>query len=61
MSSVLAAMKHHNAPETRDEFLNFFYMGDVPEVIPAEDESEFPMQFQLATLLEMPMLSDRVQ
>jgi hypothetical protein len=32
----------------------------VPDVIPSEDEAEFPEQFQLATLLDSPMLSDSV-
>jgi hypothetical protein len=30
-------------------------------VIPAEDECEFPEQFQLATLTETPPASDKLQ
>jgi len=60
-SCILASMKHYEAEMTRDEFLNFFYMGDVPQEIPAEDEYEFPEQFQLATLLETPSASEKIQ
>ncbi len=59
--SILALMKHYDVPETREEFLSLFYMGDVPEDIPAEDECEFPIQFQLVTLLDTPSASDEVQ
>ena len=60
-SPVLAVLKYYGSPLTRDEYLAVFYMGDVPDVIPAEDECELPDQFQLATVLEMPMLTDKVQ
>jgi hypothetical protein len=60
-SSVLAVMKYYESPLTRAEFLNLFYMGDVPEEIPAEDEGEFPEQFQLTTLLETPLASEKLQ
>jgi hypothetical protein len=43
-------MKHYDARMSGDEFLNVFYMGDIPNVIPAKDECEFPEKFQLATL-----------
>jgi hypothetical protein len=49
-SCVLAAMKRAGAELTRDEFLTWFYMGDVPEAIHPEDECEFPEQFQRAAL-----------
>jgi len=54
-------MKHYGSPETREEFLKLFYMGNVPEEIPAEEECEFPVQFQLATLIETPSLSNKIQ
>ncbi len=59
-SCVLAAMKQAGAPLTRDEFLNWFYMGDVPETIHPEDECEFPEAFQRETL-DGPMLTDKIQ
>jgi hypothetical protein len=60
-SPILAVLQHYGSLETRDEFLSLFYMGDVPEDIPAEDECEFPEQFQLTTLLETPPASEKVQ
>jgi hypothetical protein len=59
-SCVLAAMKAAGAPLTRDEFLIWNYLGDVPETIDPEDECEFPEQFQLETL-HGPMMTDRIQ
>lgn len=59
-SHVLAAMRKAGAPHNREEFLSWFYLGDVPDVIPAEDESEFPEEFQLGTL-DGPMPTDRLQ
>lgn len=59
-SHVLAAMKRAGAPHNREEFLNWFYLGDVPEVIPAEDECEFPEEFQ-SEMLDGPPLTDKVQ
>jgi hypothetical protein len=59
--SILAVLQHYGSPETRDEFLGLFYMGDVPEEIPAEDECGFPVQFQMATLLETPPASEGPQ
>ncbi len=46
-SASLALMRKHNAPMTREEFLNLNYMGAVPAEIPPEDEADFPPQFQL--------------
>jgi hypothetical protein len=40
--SILALMKHYDVPETREEFLKLFYVGNVPEEITTEDECEFP-------------------
>jgi hypothetical protein len=59
-SCVLAAMKQAGAPLTRDEFLSWFYLGDVPNVIPPEDEAEFPEAFQRETL-DMPMGTEKIQ
>jgi hypothetical protein len=60
-SPVLAVLKNYGSPETRDEFLSLFYIGDVPDVIPPEDECEFPEKFQLATLIDTPSTSDKIQ
>lgn len=60
-SCVLAAMKRAGAPLNRDEFLRWFYLGDVPDVIPSDDEAEFPERFQLVTLLDTPPASERLQ
>lgn len=59
-SCVLAAMKRAGAPLTREEFLTWFYLGEVPDVIHPEDECEFPEQFQLDTL-NGPMATDKIQ
>jgi hypothetical protein len=59
-SCVLAAMKRAGAPLTREEFLTWFYLGEVPDEIPFEDEVDFLEQFQLSTLLETPMLPDEI-
>jgi hypothetical protein len=53
-SATLAVLRHYGSPETRDEFLSLFYMGNVPDVIPAEEECDFPEKFQLATLIDTP-------
>lgn len=58
-SCVLAAMKRAGAPLTRDEFLNWYYLGDVPESIHPEDECELPEQFQHAALDAL--LTDKIQ
>ena len=58
---ILAVMKHYGSPETRDEFLDLFYLGNVPEDISAEDECEFPVKFQLTTLIETPPTSGQIQ
>ena len=34
MCSILALMRHYDGPETREEFLKLFYVGNVPEEIP---------------------------
>lgn len=59
--SILALMKHYDIPETSEEFLKLFYLADVPEEIPAEEECEFPIQFQLTTLLHTPPASGKIQ
>jgi hypothetical protein len=60
-SATLAAMRAAGAPLTREEFLIWNYLGDVPETIDAEAEAEFPEQFQLATLLDTPPASESIQ
>ena len=59
--AILALMKHCDVPETREEFLKLFYMGNVPEEIAAEEECQFPEKFQLATLTEKPPASEKLQ
>jgi hypothetical protein len=59
-SCVLAAMKQAGAPLTRAEFLSWFYLGDVPDVIPPEDEAEFPEAFQ-QEMLDMPIGIEKIQ
>ena len=44
--STLAAMQAYGAPLTREEFLNWEFMGEVPEVIDAELEQTFPREFR---------------
>jgi hypothetical protein len=58
---ILALMKHYDVPETREEFLKLFYVGNVPEEIPAEEECGFPAKFQLVTLLDTPPASEAIQ
>ena len=59
--SIPALMRHYDVPETREELLKLFYVGNVPEEIPAEEECEFPEKFQLATLTETPPASPEIQ
>lgn len=35
---------------TREDFLNLYFLGDVPDTIDPEVEAEFPEQFRLSTL-----------
>jgi len=58
---VLAAMKRCGAPLTREDFLYWFFLGEVPETIDPEIEAEFPVQFQQTTLLDTPPASEREQ
>ncbi len=51
----------YDVPETREEFLKLFYVGNVPDEIPAEEECEFPEKFKLATLTETPPASPEIQ
>jgi hypothetical protein len=60
-SPVLAAMKRLGAPLTREEFLCWYFSGEVPETIDPEIEAEFPVQFQRATLMDTPPASERKQ
>lgn len=43
---VLEWMKANDVPLTRENYLNLAYMGDPPEELSAEEESELPTQFQ---------------
>jgi hypothetical protein len=39
---LLEYMKKNQIPETRQNYLNLNYFGQVPDPIPAEEESELP-------------------
>ena len=58
-SPTLALLEESGAPITRENFLNLAFLGDVDE-LDAEEESELPIQFQLATLLAPPA-SEKIQ
>jgi hypothetical protein len=60
-SPTLAVMRHYGVPETREEFLRWYFEGDVPADIDPEIEAEFPEQFQLSTLLDGVMLTGKIQ
>ncbi len=60
-SPLLAVLRHYGSPLTREEFLSLHFMGEIPELIDPEEEADFPEQFQLATLLETPPVSEKVQ
>ena len=59
MHNVLA-FSRVGAPLTRDEFLSWFYLGEVPDAIPPEDEAGFPEAFQREAL-DIPMETERLQ
>lgn len=50
--SVLTAMREHKVPETRENYIYWAFAGDPPDVIDAEVESTFPVQFSLYALDE---------
>ena len=49
-SPTLAWLSESDEPVTREDFLNFYFLGDVPDTIDPEVESELPEQFCLSTL-----------
>jgi hypothetical protein len=51
-SPTLALLNEAGGPLTREDFLNFYFLGDVPDTIDPEIEAEFPEQFRLSTLEE---------
>jgi hypothetical protein len=51
-SPTLAWLSESDEPATREDFLNLYFMGDVPDTIDPEDEASFPEQFRLSTLEE---------
>lgn len=51
-SPTLALLKESGESLTREEFLNLYFLGDVPDTIDPEIEAEFPEQFRLSTLEE---------
>lgn len=44
---VLELMQEYNIEMTRENYLYYSYMGDVPEEIGAEVEESLPAQFQI--------------
>ena len=60
-SPILAVMKYYESPLTRQEFFSLHFMGEIPELIDPEEEAGFPEQFRLATLLETPPATGKVQ
>jgi hypothetical protein len=61
-SSVLAAMKRAGVPLTRDEYIAWNWFDQPQPYTPTpEEESEMPTQFQLSTLLDDLMLTDKIQ
>jgi hypothetical protein len=49
-SPTLAWLSESNEPVTREDFLNLYFFGDVPDIIDPEVEAEFPEQFRFSTL-----------
>jgi hypothetical protein len=43
---VLALLKRHGIPVTRENYLHLAYMGQPPEEWTAEHEAELPMELQ---------------
>jgi hypothetical protein len=51
-NSVLSAMIRYNAPETREEYLMWAFLGNPPEELTPELEAELPPQFRRDALDE---------
>ena len=49
-SPTFAWLSESDEPMTREDFLNFYFLSDVPDTIDPEVEAEFPEQFRLSTL-----------
>jgi hypothetical protein len=45
-SPTLALLNEAGGPLTREDFLNLYFLGDVPDTIDPEIEAEFPSQFR---------------
>jgi len=60
-SPLTDAMEYYDAEMTREEYVATNYMGEVPDVIPADVEATFPKQFRRATLSETPPASASIQ
>ncbi len=62
-SPVLAVMKYYGSPLTREEYLAVAYLGEVDpeEEIPEDVEETFPEQFRHKTLLDTPLVSEKIQ
>jgi hypothetical protein len=39
---ILALMRYHNLPVTRQDYLNVAYLGHPPEELSAEEEADLP-------------------
>ena len=43
---ILATLEEFNEPVTRENYVNLAFLGEVPEEIDPEIESDFPEEFQ---------------
>ena len=63
--SLIAVLKYYNDAESREDYLALAYCGNPPVDaegnLDPENENDLPEQFQLATLLETPPASEKVQ
>lgn len=46
MDAVIEKMKKESIPLTRENYLQFAYMGNPPEKLTAEEEDALPAEFQ---------------
>src|SRR5262249_8125569 len=47
VDGILAFMKQHDIPLTRENYLDVAYLGNPPEELSAEEEAELPEEFQV--------------